>query len=272
MNFIYCYENKLNHHKYVGQTNNLKIRYSAHESQSLNPNSKDYNCLFHRKIRQYGLKNFDFYCIEEIDSNDQEYIDSREAFWIKTLNSWCRYGEGYNETTGGKQFRKNLSLSDEEISKIKQLIKTTNLDFTIIADKFNIYRDFVSRVNKGRYSYDPKENYPLRVTRDWGEVPQEIKRQIAEEILSTSISLEEIAKKYQVSKHLVQQINNGESNLKSDLTFPLRKTNKRLSQEQEDIILQGILKNEKVALIAEKAKVSKSAVRVRLKRYKNENL
>lgn len=50
MNFIYCYENKLNHHKYVGQTNNLKVRYSAHKSQAFNPNSKDYNCLFHKKF------------------------------------------------------------------------------------------------------------------------------------------------------------------------------------------------------------------------------
>ena len=73
MNFIYCYENKLNHHKYVGQTNNLKVRYSAHKSQAFNPNSKDYNCLFHKKIRQYGLENFDFYCLEEINKSLERY-------------------------------------------------------------------------------------------------------------------------------------------------------------------------------------------------------
>lgn len=58
MNFIYCYENKLNHHKYVGQTNNLKVRYSAHKSQASNPNSKDYNCLFHKKNSSIWLRKF----------------------------------------------------------------------------------------------------------------------------------------------------------------------------------------------------------------------
>ena len=51
MNYIYCYENKINHHRYIGQTNNLKVRYAAHKSQAYNPNSKDYNSLFHQKIR-----------------------------------------------------------------------------------------------------------------------------------------------------------------------------------------------------------------------------
>ena len=272
MNFIYCYENKLNHHKYVGQTNNLKVRYSAHKSQAFNPNSKDYNCLFHKKIRQYGLENFDFYCLEEINSNDQEYIDSRESYWIKLLNSWCRYGEGYNETTGGKQFKKNLSISDEQLEEIKSLIKNSDLEFAQIAEKFNIYRDFISRINIGRYGFDEKETYPLRVTRDWREVPQEVKLQIAREILETSIPLQEIANRYKVSKHLVQQINSGESNLESDLVFPLRKTNKRLTSEQEDIILQGIINNEKTRVISEKAGVSMSAVQIRRKKYKKENL
>lgn len=272
MNFIYCYENKLNHHKYVGQTTNLKVRYSAHKSQAFNPNSKDYNCLFHKKIRQYGLENFDFYCLEEINSNDQEYIDSRESYWIKLLNSWCRYGEGYNETTGGKQFKKNLSISDEQLEEIKSLIKNSDLEFAKIAEKFNIYRDFISRINIGRYGFNEKETYPLRVTRDWREVPQEVKLQIAREILETSIPLQEIANRYKVSKHLVQQINSGESNLESDLVFPLRKTNKRLTSEQEDIILQGIINNEKTRVISEKAGVSMSAVQIRRKKYKKENL
>ena len=270
MNFIYCYENKINHHKYVGQTNNLAVRYSAHESASWNPNSKDYNCLFHKKIRQYGLNNFTFYCLEEIDSNDQEYIDSRESFWIKELNSWCSYGEGYKENTGEKKIKKNLSLSDEEINKIKDLIKTTDLEFTKIANMFNTYRDFVSRVNLGRYSFDPNEDYPLRITRSWREVPQEIKMRIAQEILSSNARFEDIAKKYQVSRHLVQQINSGESNLVCDLIFPLRKTNKRLTKEQEDIVKQGLLNGEKTKVIAERAGVSKDVVQRRREKYKNE--
>ena len=29
MNYIYCFENKINGHKYIGQTNDLKVRYNA---------------------------------------------------------------------------------------------------------------------------------------------------------------------------------------------------------------------------------------------------
>ena len=123
MHYIYCYRNKINGHKYIGQTNNLGVRYSAHKSQAYNPNSKDYNCLFHQKIREYGLDNFDFYTLEEIDCEDSEFIDYREQFWIQEENSWCRNGKGYNQTSGGKQFKKNLSISDEQIVEIKSLLK-----------------------------------------------------------------------------------------------------------------------------------------------------
>lgn len=268
MVFIYCYENKINHHKYVGQTNNLKTRYAAHESQSINSNSKDYNCLFHKKIRQYGLNNFDFYVLEEIEEdNNQEFIDSREVFWIKTLNTWCRYGQGYNETTGGQQFKKNISLTDEQIQEIKNLIKNTDLEFTKIALQYNTYRDCISRINQGIYGFDKNENYPLRITRTWREIPQDTKEQIAEEIKNTSQTFSQIAKRFNVSEHLVNQINNGYSNLQKTYIYPLRKTNQKLTQEQENKIYQLLKDNCKVVDIAKEVGVSRGTVSKRKKKY-----
>ena len=55
MYYIYCYTNKTNNHKYVGQTNNLKRRIREHRSSANNPNSPCYNDLFHSKIREYGI-------------------------------------------------------------------------------------------------------------------------------------------------------------------------------------------------------------------------
>ena len=66
MYYIYCYTNKINQHKYVGQTNNLKRRYNEHLSASYNENSISYNSLFHQKIREYGIDNFDFEILETI--------------------------------------------------------------------------------------------------------------------------------------------------------------------------------------------------------------
>lgn len=51
MYYIYCYKNKLNGHKYVGQTNNVQRRIKEHRSAAFNENSDDYNNLFHSKIR-----------------------------------------------------------------------------------------------------------------------------------------------------------------------------------------------------------------------------
>lgn len=60
MNYIYCYTNKINGHKYVGQTNNIERRKREHLSDANNPNSKEYNYLFHKKLREYGEDNFIF--------------------------------------------------------------------------------------------------------------------------------------------------------------------------------------------------------------------
>lgn len=51
MNYIYCYINKINQHKYVGQTNNLQRRIREHRSCSFNEKASSYNDLIHKKIR-----------------------------------------------------------------------------------------------------------------------------------------------------------------------------------------------------------------------------
>lgn len=268
MNYIYCYKNKINGHKYIGQTNNLKVRYSAHKSQSYNPNSKDYNCLFHKKIREYGLENFDFYVLEEIQNMDSEYVDFRESYWIEKENSWARYGKGYNENTGGKQYKKSLTLSDKEIEEIKKLIKTTNLTFTEISKKYNTYRDFIRRINLGWYGFNENEKYPLRITRNWREIPQDIKYEIALLLRDTKIPYKEIMIKYGVSEHFLSNLNTGKDNFDSkDFTYPIRKSNQRLTDEQEKIIKEGLLNKEKIKDIALKANVNRSTVSNRKKQY-----
>ena len=64
MYYIYCYINKINGYKYIGQTNNLKRRIREHRSCALNPKSSSYNDLIHSKMRQYGINNFEIEVLE----------------------------------------------------------------------------------------------------------------------------------------------------------------------------------------------------------------
>ena len=58
MYYIYCYINKINNHKYVGQTNNYERRIREHRSCAFNEKASSFNDLIHKKIREYGEINF----------------------------------------------------------------------------------------------------------------------------------------------------------------------------------------------------------------------
>lgn len=217
------------------------------------------------------MANFEFYVLEEIDSEDGDYIDYREAFWIEQVNSWCRNGQGYNETTGGSQYRKSLTIGDDDIQKIKVLLETTEISFTEMAEQFNTYRECIARINKGTYAYEADRSYPIRITRDWKEISQETKTRIAQEIITTKTPLKDIAKKYSISYHTINLLNQGKSNLQGDYTYPLRKTN-TITQEQKDGILQGFKDGKKNSEIVAITGVSRSTVEKYRKKYSIENL
>ena len=80
MNYIYCYTNKINQHKYVGQTNNFKRRVNEHRSAAFNPKASSYNHLFHKKMREYGEENFEVEVLEKLYDCDQEEVNQREIY------------------------------------------------------------------------------------------------------------------------------------------------------------------------------------------------
>lgn len=96
MGYIYKITNLINKKPYVGKTvNTISARWAKHKNEAFNQNSAS---LIHCAMRKYGIENF---IIEELEKCSDEFLNEREQYWIKTINSHFKNGYGYNMTIGG---------------------------------------------------------------------------------------------------------------------------------------------------------------------------
>ena len=244
MYYIYCYTNKVNGHKYIGQTNNIKRRQREHKSTSYNPNSSSYNDLIHKKMRQYGYDNFDFEVLEIIYTNDIEIVNAQEKFWVAKLDTYCGHGKGYNMDLGGNQPEHSKVISNEDLEEIKRMLKQKN-SFLDIQKKFSISASFVSAINHGIYYYDESQEYPLckyyKNDEDYDE--------LIDLLVNSNLSLAEIARQLSVGYSTVKKINAGTLRHGLYPTYPIRKKNhwQRAAERQElarTLLLEGKTKKE----------------------------
>lgn len=90
--YIYKAVNKINGKLYIGKTNDFKSRVWQH----LRCYEKE-DCLFHRKLEEYGKENFDFEIVETTTSDEQAEILEK-----KYIEEWKTYSPyGYNMNMGG---------------------------------------------------------------------------------------------------------------------------------------------------------------------------
>lgn len=233
MGLIYKITNKVNNKSYIGQTTQtLEKRWKKHLNQ-LNDNT-----YFHRAIKKYGANNF----LKEIleDNIFNEKLDEREIYWIAKEGTYIDNG-GYNLTVGGKSTPHRVrKLSDIEIKEIKKLLKDTKISQKEISEKFNV--DF-STISDTRFEYPEIESFPLLQKKIVSntKVPLIIGLKALKDILSTSLTRQEVANKYNVSlSYLKGLITNSNNKTQfQDLIFPLR--------EHKEENLQKI--NEKIELL-----------------------
>lgn len=218
MNYIYCYVNKINQHKYVGQTNNLQRRIREHKSCAFNPNASSYNDLIHCKIREYGIENFDIEILEKLYYDDIEKVNEREKFWVKEKESYCGWGKGYNMDLGGGKRAYSSILSNDQLQGIKQDIKN-GIPYFDIERKYNISTSFISSINNGVYFKDDNEKYPLykyyKQKEDYDE--------LIDLLLNSTYSLNKIAEILGLGYSTVKKINEGKLRKGLYPTYPIRK-------------------------------------------------
>lgn len=160
---IYCFTNKINNKKYIGQSINIEKRFLEHFNHSKNPNANGYNSKFYRALRKYGIDNFDFEIIEELP---YESLNERETFWITYYDS---YNNGYNSTSNAIYVTENgenhpmAKLTDKDVIEIKFLLSKTDKLQSDIAKMFNITQSEVSNINTGKkWKNIGTYTYPIR--------------------------------------------------------------------------------------------------------------
>ncbi len=111
---VYKITNNLTQEIYIGYTSkSLQIRFYQHSNSAK---------LIGRKIREYGVENFDIALLESYD--DKKLALSREIYFIEHLNSI--YPNGYNITKGGNPGRQeNLEKLKERLYLLKKFSKNS---------------------------------------------------------------------------------------------------------------------------------------------------
>lgn len=213
---IYIVRNKINDKVYIGQSINVKIRFEKH--------CKDIKSLLGKAIQEYGKRNF-FY---EILEKQVENYNEREKYWIKMYQSQTPYG--YNILEGGLEPPRyfgtnhpNSNITIEKLENIKHDLKETILSLNTIADKYNISKRTIIRINSGISYQDIEETYPIRKNPNiTGKLTEKNVNEIIELLRFTYRSYEDISKQYNVEYHAISKICQGISHKKNNIDYPIR--------------------------------------------------
>jgi group I intron endonuclease len=95
---IYCIRNIKNRKVYIGKSRNIARRISSHVSALRRKDCNSENSHFIRAWWKYGSNSFEYFIVEIISSDQENYeliMKERELFWMNVYKSTYR-GFGYN--------------------------------------------------------------------------------------------------------------------------------------------------------------------------------
>lgn len=218
MGIIYCYTNKINNKKYIGQTINPEQRFRCHKSNYKNPKSIEYNSLLHQAFRKYGYENFSYEILVQ-DIDDVEILNNLEIYYINKFNS--KVPNGYNVEDGGKNCKKpktlehrkkeiwgQAKLTEEEVIELRKAYLNKESPTEIYKKKYVNrlhYNSFLNIWAGKRYGLIMPEVFQKgRHTK----LTANIVKQIREDREKTNLSYDKLAEKYGVSKGTIADIIN----------------------------------------------------------------
>lgn len=120
----------------------------------------------------------------------------------------------------------NGKLSKEDVDLIIDLLKNTYFFNGEIARRFGVEVHAISKINEGITHKKEGIQYPIRNWKSSGKIPLTYEQvtEIIELIKTTNLSLNKIAKQYDVNISVIQMINNGSSKKykRDNLQYPIR--------------------------------------------------
>lgn len=129
----------------------------------------------------------------------------------------------YKITNNVNEKGKNNIFTVEEQQQIKNEIKQNHF-YKDISKKWNISNGLISMINNGKTWVDKNETYPLCTKgssrihnlKTWVEPVQK-------ELLNGTLTIKEIAHKYEKAYSTIKKINSGSSHRNKKYSYPLRK-------------------------------------------------
>lgn len=154
---IYKITNLINNKCYIGQSKNIKRRFTAHKSYArLHRDSYP----IHLAISKHGVDNFKFEVLEYAPLTKLDELE------IKYINQFDSINSGYNIREGGNGKINANSIIYKNLSDIISDIKSNKLYFKDIAKKYNVTPALITYINQGKVWEQGSLEYPIRHTKE----------------------------------------------------------------------------------------------------------
>lgn len=213
---IYIIENDINDMVYVGQTNNVTLRWQQHKSAA---NTGRITVYVDQVMREMGVEHFSIRLLE----SDVKNSDDREKYWISQFNSF--FPNGYNKTIGGERGYGGCGwtaskLNTEQLTSLIRDIQETKISFDKLGEKYGVSCAVVTAINSGESYFDKKLSYPLREKIYSKKKFERLVYSLKYELDKT---MAQIAEENHVDLSRLNEINQGQAHWVGWLDYPLRK-------------------------------------------------